>query len=246
MDRTERLGAQTTMLEALAESIMSGLYVAMPCVVQSFDPAKQTVEVQPTIQAKVTQRDGSFIWIDLPLITDVLVFFQKGGGFTLTFPISLGDECLVIFADRCIDSWWSTGQESNVQSDIRMHSLSDGFALVGFSSAPKVISNISTSSVQLRNDDATTVIDVSNGNITLTAPTMVTINAPDTTVTGNMNVQGLLTYENGIAGFPGENSSNITGDLIQSGGIISSNGIVLDSHTHGNVENGGGTTGGPS
>ncbi|ECH0820273.1 phage baseplate assembly protein V [Salmonella enterica] len=38
---------------------------------------------------------------------------------------------------------------------------------------------------------------------------------------------------------------NLTGSLTQSGGSLTSNGITLDSHVHGGVQTGGGTTGGP-
>ena len=31
--------------------------------------------------------------------------FPGGGGFALTFPVAAGDECLVVFASRCIDDY---------------------------------------------------------------------------------------------------------------------------------------------
>jgi hypothetical protein len=83
---------------------------------------------------------------------DVPVIFPRGGGCTLTFPVKAGDECLLIFADRCIDFWWQNG---GVQKpvDLRMHDLSDAFAIVGPQSQAHKISGISTSAAQLRTDD---------------------------------------------------------------------------------------------
>ena len=52
-------------------------------------------------------------------------------GKVVSFDIQEGDACLVIFADRDIDSWFETG-EAEVPPSGRMHSLSDGFAFVGF------------------------------------------------------------------------------------------------------------------
>jgi len=43
--------------------------------------------------------------------------------------VNPGDACLVIFADRDIDAWLEGGNE---KPSGRMHSLSDGFAFVGF------------------------------------------------------------------------------------------------------------------
>ena len=47
------------------------------------------------------------------------------------FEVHEGDACLVIFADRDIDAWFESG-EAEVPPSGRMHSLSDGFAFVGF------------------------------------------------------------------------------------------------------------------
>ena len=89
-----------------------------------------TVTVQPSIRGRVEQPDGSTKSVALPLLVDVPAVFPSGGGFTLTFPIHQGDECLVVFADRCIDAWWQSGGIGE-PLETRTHNLSDGFALVG-------------------------------------------------------------------------------------------------------------------
>ena len=61
----------------------------------------------------------------LPLLRDVPVFMP------VPFEVHEGDACLVIFADRDIDAWFESG-EAEVPPSSRMHSLSDGFAFVGF------------------------------------------------------------------------------------------------------------------
>jgi hypothetical protein len=49
----------------------------------------------------------------------------------IPFEINPGDACLVIFSDVDIDNWFETGEASAPNSP-RRHSLSDGFAFVGF------------------------------------------------------------------------------------------------------------------
>ena len=71
----------------------------------------------------------------------------------------------------------------------------------------------------------------------------VTLDAPHTTVTGQLLVQGLLTYQAGMAGTGGAGGTTITGPITQSGGALSSNGVVL--HTHMHPGDSGGTTGVP-
>lgn len=77
------------------------------------------------------------------------------------------------------------------------------------------------------------------------ASEQVTCDTPHTIFTGAVTVQGLLTFLSGMNGTGGANSNVITGDLTQTGGNISSNGVVLHTHTHGGVTPGGGSTGVP-
>lgn len=152
--------------------LQADIWTALPGVVVSFDPANQTCVVQPLIQGMVQAPDGSFSWVTLPLLLDCPVFFPSGGGVSLTFPISAGDECLVVFASRCIDQWWQSGEVS-VQAELRMHDLSDGFVFPGIASKPAVFGNISTTHAQLRNAAGTVKVSVDTaGNLELAATTI--------------------------------------------------------------------------
>jgi len=96
-------------IRALKKDIMRSLHCSMPGVVVSFDEASRTAEIRLAGDR-------------LPVLKDVPVFMP------VPFTVSPGDLCLVVFADREIDSWL-TGVECK---SLRMHSLSDGFAFVGF------------------------------------------------------------------------------------------------------------------
>lgn len=80
---------------------------------------------------------------------------------------------------------------------------------------------------------------------TIEAAISVTLDTPLTHCTGKLTVDDLLTYGNGIAGTGGSNHNIISGDFSHSGGELSSNGIVLHTHTHNGVQPGGGDTGLP-
>lgn len=145
--------------------------VALPGIVQSFDPGAVTAVVQPAIRSVEKDNDGNRITKNYPLLVDVPVIFPRGGGCTLTFPVKAGDECLVIFADRCIDFWWQNGGVQEPVDD-RVHDLSDAFCIVGPQSQAQKISGISGSAVELRSDDGETKLSLnpSSGAITGTAP----------------------------------------------------------------------------
>ena len=70
----------------------------------------------------------------------------------------------------------------------------------------------------------------------------VTLDAPDTIVTGTMTVQGLLTYQDGIAGSGGGNGNAITGGIAVTGGDVTADTISLKSHVHSGIQSGGGNT----
>lgn len=125
--------------EALREAIKTETHCSLPGIVKSFDPATQTATIQPAIRSK-RYSDSGMQMADLPLLANVPVYFPGGGQYALTMPVQPGDECLVVFADSCIDAWYQSGGVQN-QIDFRSHDLSDGFAFVGFRSRPKAIEN---------------------------------------------------------------------------------------------------------
>ena len=102
--------------EALKQEIFSSLHCALPGNVVSFDAVRQTAEVQPAVKR------GSLLF---PVLSDVPVFMP------VPFEVHPGDACLVVFADVDIDTWLESGEPQEPKS-ARKHSLSDGFAFVGW------------------------------------------------------------------------------------------------------------------
>ncbi|EOY9168659.1 Gp138 family membrane-puncturing spike protein [Raoultella ornithinolytica] len=205
--------------DSLEYSLKRSLRVAMPGIIQSFNPENLTCVVEISVfSAKTEGKSIDRLSVDnvfYPLILDAPIVFPRGGGVTLTFPVKEGDECLVVFADRCIDFWWQSGNVQN-GSRGRMHDYSDAFVIPGPQSQAKKISGISTTAAQLRTDDGSAFIEVaSNGAVTITSP--------QTTVNGPFHVNGEITS---------------TGDQTAAG-------ISQIDHTHGGVESGGSNTGKP-
>lgn len=147
-----------------ATSQILGLWTALPCEVVSYDPEAITVEVRPLIKIPVRMQDGNAGTLEITLLQDVPVMFPCAGGFTITHPINVGDECLVSFSSRNIDLWWQSG---GVQDpfDTRHHDLSDGFAFFRPQSQANKISNISTDSLEIRSDDNATKIQITKDGV---------------------------------------------------------------------------------
>lgn len=231
------------------ETTKNQIRVALPGIVQSFDPDAVTAVVQPAIRSVETDNDDNRVTKNYPLLVDVPVIFPRGGGCTLTFPVKAGDECLVIFADRCIDFWWQNGGVQEPVDD-RVHDLSDAFCIVGPQSQAQKISGISTSAAQLRTDDGAAFVEVAAGHaITVQTPGKLTasaqsgaeITAPEIVLNGNVTINGNLSQGMGSSGGTATmlGPMNVTND-------VTAGGKSLMKHTHGGVETGGGNTGGPN
>lgn len=126
---------------AIKDGVMAAMHTSIPGIIQSFDPALQTATVQTAIRRKVRGENGEVVDEKDPLLTDVPVLFLGGGTSALTFPVKVGDECLVVFAELNIDAWYQSGDVQN-QVYPRSHSLSDGFAIVGFRSKPNALPSV--------------------------------------------------------------------------------------------------------
>ena len=104
----------------LKEEIFASLHVAMPGIIQSYDPDRRTATVQPALRRK----NAAGEIITAPLLQDVPVFLSGSSS-----EVNPGASCLLIFADFCIDGWSETGQPT-LPSSPRSHDLSDAFALI--------------------------------------------------------------------------------------------------------------------
>lgn len=116
--------------QAQINNTLKDLHTALPAIVISFNPDERTITAQPTIQRVFADGMGLSGPQNLPVCLDVPVLFMSAGGYEITYPIVEGDECLLIFSERCIDSWFATGDPSP-PDDYRKHDLSDAFAIVG-------------------------------------------------------------------------------------------------------------------
>ncbi|RJT45654.1 Gp138 family membrane-puncturing spike protein [Rahnella woolbedingensis] len=239
-----QIGGEQQTAQAIADSISNQIRVAMPGIIQSFDPVTVTCTVLPAIKGSDASTTGTES-ADLPLLVDVPVVFPRGGGVTLTFPVKSGDECLLIFSDRCIDFWWQSG---GVQEpvDTRQHDLSDGFAIIGPQSQAKKISGISANSAQMRSDDGSTYFELNptTQTINIMAPGGFNVTAPLSTFSAAVTVKGLLTWMGGMVGsIASGTAATITGAIKFVGTLTSNGKDISDQHTHSGVQTGSGNSG---
>jgi len=234
MDQRERYYDPSEVYRAALENWQTRLWTALPCVVQAFPAAsglsQMMLDAQPAIAGSALNAQGGTDVIQMPLLVDVPIQWMGGGGVTATYPIKKGDECLVIFASRCIDLWWQQGAAPGnspgvLPPDTRMHNLSDGFALVGLRSLPREFA-VDPNNACLITDDGQAYFKL---NPTTHAMTML--------AKGGINLNGVTIDQNG----------NITSPAtVTAATEVKVGAHTLTQHTHGGVTTGSGTTAKPT
>lgn len=195
MERGERFSSLDDAILASLDGWQSTIWTALPGFIVDYDPERQTASVQPAIQARKRNPDLTWEFVNLPVCPDVPVEFPNGGGYSLTFPIAAGDECVLEFQSRCIDAWWYYGlgdpQRPQVQAEMRMHNLSDAICRVGPRSLPRALPAVSTDSVQLRTEDGDAYIEIKGTTVNIVTPSDVNVTAGGSavvTVGGNASI----------------------------------------------------------
>lgn len=245
MDRNQLLDSQEIAIRVSLDGRQTTMWTALPAIVVSVNLLTMTIICQPTIQGVITNPDESETIVNLPLLGDVPICYPSCSNFMLTMPLLPGDEVLVVFSSRAIDSWW---QQGGVQPPIetRMHDLSDGFAIPGPKSVPQVFTAISPTNVQLRNKLGTTYLEITpTGLINMVAPTGVTVTGP-LTVTGSVTMTGAVAITGEVS---------VTGDISATGEVMATEvvasvdvmagAVSLLTHVHSGVTPGPGVSGPP-
>jgi hypothetical protein len=195
-----------TTIRDLVKSELSDVHTAIPGIIQSVNFTKMTVTVKPAINIHVMGKST-----EPTELVEVPFSVPSSGGFSVTLPIKKGDECLVVFSERTIDSWAVTGGKH--QTEVRNHHLNDGLAILGFKSQPKAIPAYNTKYMEIRDEKAHTRITIKPPNIEISTPDKVEIYKADLIIKdGDIIVE--------------------KGNICALAGEVGASGVKLTQHTH--------------
>lgn len=160
--------------------MMKDVATSIPGHVLAFDPATQLAQIQIGI---VRTKLDKTTFTPSPLI-EVPVYFA-GGDFAVEHQLDVGNEGFILFSQRCIDGWMTTGGVAT-NPIMRFHDMSDAAFFPGIRSQPNVVSDFKNDGIRLRNktgahyvwlkNDGTIELKNENGNVTM---------APDGTIDAN-------------------------------------------------------------
>lgn len=187
-NKFNQLSGETDLINLL-KSVINKVGLELNCVrvgiIQSFNDEDLTAEV--LIANKKTigiNKDGTQKTRDYALVTAKICYCCP----FITYPLVKGDECILLFNDRELESWFITG-EVQPEGYQRMHDLTDCIAIVGLRSLAKMIQIVAdtlhifygNSDIQITDDSITTTTQSYNIN----GQTQIT---GDTSIIGNLNV----------------------------------------------------------
>jgi len=163
----------------LKQEIFGDLNCHQIGIINTFYPATQTADIQIAMGELFNGNLKQY-----PQLQQVPVIILHGGSGAITFPIQAGDQCLVLFNDRDMDTWYTSNQTGLPPNTYRMHNLSDGFALVGLFSGKNHLNSYSMLGIEINHPSVQV-----NGNLNVSTGA----NGSFTTVDG-----ATVTVANGI------------------------------------------------
>jgi hypothetical protein len=104
--------------------------VAIPGRVEKYDADNQRADVRLQLDSPVSDGIGGFVHEEAPIVPNVPVEFNAGGGYSMSFPLVKGDPVQVIFQDVPIGAWLSNGQPGE-PGDVRPHHIGNATCYPG-------------------------------------------------------------------------------------------------------------------
>jgi hypothetical protein len=213
------------------DTFIREMYACLPCKVLAVNGGGLAPVGTANIQPLIQQQTATGEMVPYPVIYNAPYFRLQGGANAIIIDPEPGDIGFAVFSSRDISGVKRTRGAASTAS-LRKFSLSDAIYVNGIlNSTPRQYIQFSNAGITVYSP---TAINLTAPTVTITADQQVTVDTPLMTITGQMT-------QTGAKGTGAQTSGGIT----NTGGTISSNGIVLETHVHSGVEPGGSNTGEP-
>lgn len=224
--------------------------IILPGRIVTYYPSDQTADISISAEKVFSDTKEKLQITKRQILVDVPVHTPYGGGWSITFPIKTGDTCLICFSQVGYDHWFYQDKDTGgvvakqpVPHLRRQFSEDDGFAIVGFNTKPRAIQSYSGVHSQWRNETAEQIITLNeDGTIRATSTIKITIDAPETRITGDLIVDGDIQ----TTGINGDGLMSAVGTISTIGDVVSDTtgkNVSLTNHVH--TGDSGGTTSSP-
>jgi hypothetical protein len=123
-----------TLEEVIRQAVKFGVaqvHTAIPAIVTKFDISLQQIEAQIVIRGRYADSDGNLQSYEPIIVPNIPVAYPSANGFSIVWPLEIGDPVTLIFCERSIDEWKATGEDDITAQDLRRHNLTDAIAIPG-------------------------------------------------------------------------------------------------------------------
>lgn len=204
------------------------------------DDGVPRVSAYTAIRLKFINPDTQEVqYIDSPKIANIPLSVNQceGLGLSITMPVMHGQLCTLIFSQRSLDNFATTGQISNPTSGedaalctVRCFDYTDAMCFPGVMTPANNISGYSQEAVELRNGDRSVCVSVYPNSISLKqGEASISLSGNNITMTAaSVTING----------------HEFTSSAVTLNAPTTINGSDFDNHTHSGVTGGSGTTGG--
>ena len=120
----------THKIQSMIDVEMANIGTSIPGYILEWTPPYAKVQIGIKSKDLLTKDEQP----RAPIVNVIPVF--AGGDFELQFEIKAGDECLIIFSQRCIEQWNQTGGVAVMGKD-NVLSMTDAYCIVGLKSVKK-------------------------------------------------------------------------------------------------------------
>lgn len=138
-------------LQLVMDRSNAKIRTTIPAKVQSFDKDTQTATVRPAVQSYYfdVDEDEPAAYHPEP-IANCPVWYPAGDGFSIRWPLTNGDDVLILVAERSIDEWAATGNSDAIPRDLRRFDLSDAIVLPGLRPPSNALSDFKGDGLEIR------------------------------------------------------------------------------------------------
>lgn len=233
---------------------MAEIHTALPCKVVNVysDNQQQKVDVVPSVDRLLKDGSGE----PGMQILGVPVIFPGSMATLISFPINAGDTVLCVFASQSMDNFKIGNGEPTTANDMRKFSDQDAIAIPGLFPFGKSLNNPGIRKYphepnrdlciahNIASGTEVNILLKQGGDLIINTESAVTVNCK----TGVMNATQSYTINTPTLNINAA-TTNWSGNIIHTGnytmtGQARFNGRLFDTHTHGGVTPGTGTSGG--
>lgn len=111
------------LLRTAIESRLADVHTSIPGRVKTYNPSTQKADVEIVLKRAETGASGATVHETFPIIPNVPIAWPRGGGYSMQFPLSVGDHVWLSFSESCMAQWRVSGDLS-IPGDLRRHDLS--------------------------------------------------------------------------------------------------------------------------